>query len=88
MVLRALPEVPESLDHPLLRKSDSKVGLEKTPCFRKALFKSNHSFWTRTTVKSALSPCPRRRITYIRMCSEYLLFRIHSGVLHPLPFPE
>ena len=28
------------------------------------------SFWTRTTVKSALSPCPRRRITYIRMCSE------------------
>ena len=27
-------------------------------------------FWTQTTVKSALSPCPRRRITYIRMCSD------------------
>ena len=34
-----------------------------------------YSFWTRTAaVKSALSPCPRRRIAYIRMCSDMVCY--------------
>ena len=49
------------------------------PCTGYNLYKTLPIFM-QTTVKSALSPCPRRHIEYVRMCSEMTTYSgSHQG---------